>query len=97
MLQDHNLVRSQCATPLLLWVQVLSAAAYVFCADLQSVPAGGAHSVSFINFALVQDTRPATSDWPSIAPEGPHIYARIAVRRALSLSFHTHLCSQRIP
>jgi len=63
--------------------QVLQATAYVFCADLQSVPAGGAHSVSFIDFALVQDTRPATSDWPSIAPEGPHIYARIAIRSPL--------------
>ncbi len=66
-------------------LQVLTATAYVFCADLQSVPAGGAHSVSFINFALVQDTRPATSDWPSIAPEGPHVYARIAIRRAPSI------------
>lgn len=63
--------------------QVLQATAYVFCADLQSVPPGGAHSVSFIDFALVQDTRPATSDWPSIAPEGPHIYARIAIRSPL--------------
>ncbi|BDA42482.1 probable extracellular serine proteinase at N-terminal half [Coccomyxa sp. Obi] len=60
--------------------KVLQATAYVFCADLQSVPQGGAHSVAFINFALVQDTRPTTSDWPSIAPEGPNIYARIAVR-----------------
>ncbi len=67
--------------------QVLQAMAYVFCADLQSVPQGGAHSVAFINFALVQDTRPTTSDWPTIAPEGPHIYARIAIRFCIPPDF----------
>ena len=75
----------QMIATVLFLAQVLQATAYVFCADLQSVPQGGTHSVAFINFALVQDTRPTTSDWPSISPEGPHVYARIAIRSAAVL------------
>lgn len=36
--------------------------------------------MTFMHFNLVQDTRPSASAWPPIAPEGPHIYASIAIR-----------------
>lgn len=63
--------------------QAFMATAYVFCAALQSVPAAARHSITFVRFALVQDTRPATSDWPATPSEGTHVYATIAVRYPL--------------
>ncbi|KAK9835176.1 hypothetical protein WJX81_003674 [Elliptochloris bilobata] len=59
---------------------VITANAYVFCQALNGVPAGGAHSVTAMAFTLVQDTRPATPDWPPLPNDGPHIYAVVAIR-----------------
>ncbi|KAK9865466.1 hypothetical protein WJX84_003473 [Apatococcus fuscideae] len=59
--------------------KVFLATAYVFCADLQSIPQNSAHSVVYMEFTLVQDSRPTTADWPAMV-EGPHVYVSIAVR-----------------
>ncbi|KAK9816225.1 hypothetical protein WJX74_004951 [Apatococcus lobatus] len=59
--------------------KVLVATAYVFCPDLQSIPQSSAHSVTYMQFTLVQDARPTTADWPAME-EGPHVYVSIAVR-----------------
>lgn len=53
----------------------------MFCAALQAAQQGGAHTITYSQFALVQDTRPRTSDWPPLQ-EGYHIYAVQAIRRA---------------
>ncbi len=62
-------------------MQALLATAYVFCAALQSAQQGGAHTITYAQFALVQDTRPRTADWPPLQ-EGYHIYAVLAIRCA---------------
>ena len=59
--------------------QVLKAVAYVFCQHLQRVLPSTKHSIEYISFLLVQNTRPNTSDWPPLA-EGPHMYADVIVR-----------------
>ena len=47
-------------------MQALTASAYVFCKQLESASPEAAHSTS-IAFALVQDSRPVTPDWPPLA------------------------------
>ncbi|KAK9817300.1 hypothetical protein WJX72_012366 [[Myrmecia] bisecta] len=57
--------------------KVIGSTAYVFCSALQTVPQTSVHSVSAINFAVVQDTRPTTSDWPPMADVESYVYATI--------------------
>lgn len=52
----------------------MTASAYVFCPDLQTVQPSAPHTTS-ISFPLVQDTRPITADWPALADtNGTWIY-----------------------
>ena len=65
---------------LLYALQAFTATAYVFCAALQSVPAAGTHSIVFVQFQTVQDTKPTGLDWPAEPGDGSYIYAKIAIR-----------------
>ncbi|CAK0762638.1 hypothetical protein CVIRNUC_002977 [Coccomyxa viridis] len=60
--------------------KAFTATAYVFCAALQSVPAAGTHSIVFVQFQTVQDTKPTGLDWPAEPGDGSYIYAKIAIR-----------------
>ena len=61
------------------YMQVLTATAYVFCAALQSVTPTSSHSIS-VNYTVVQDSRPTTSDWPPVAPTGFKAYVTAIVQ-----------------